>query len=40
VGALLALTGAGYLTYLYPPLEHALSAELSVTVNACSGSRG
>jgi Domain of unknown function (DUF4386) len=30
VGALLALTGLGYLTYLYPPLQHALSAYLQV----------
>jgi hypothetical protein len=31
VGALLALTGVGYLAYLYPPLQHALSAYLQVT---------
>jgi hypothetical protein len=31
VGALLALTGVGYLTYLYPPLQQALSAYLPVT---------
>lgn len=31
VGALLTLTGAGYLTYLYPPLQHALSAYLPVS---------
>jgi hypothetical protein len=31
VGALLALTGVGYLTYLYPPLQHALSAYLPVS---------
>jgi hypothetical protein len=31
VGALMALTGLGYLTYLYPPLQPALSAYLQVT---------
>jgi uncharacterized protein DUF4386 len=31
VGALMALTGAGYLTYLYLPLEHALSVFLPVS---------
>jgi hypothetical protein len=30
VGALLALTGVSYLTYLYPPLEHALASYLQV----------
>jgi hypothetical protein len=31
VGALMALTGAGCLTYLYPPLQDALSAYLPVS---------
>jgi Domain of unknown function (DUF4386) len=31
VGALLALTGVGYLTYLYPPLQQALTAYLPVS---------
>jgi hypothetical protein len=31
VGALLALTGLGYLTYLYAPLQEALSAFLPVS---------
>jgi hypothetical protein len=31
VGALLALTGLGYLTYLYAPLQQALSAYLPVS---------
>jgi hypothetical protein len=31
VGALVALTGIGYLTYLYPPLQQALSAYLPVS---------
>jgi hypothetical protein len=30
VGALVALTGFGYLTYLYPPLEQALAVYLQV----------
>jgi hypothetical protein len=30
VGVLMALTGLGYLTYLYPPLEHALPLYLQV----------
>jgi hypothetical protein len=30
VGMLMALTGVGYLTYLYPPLEQALSPYLQV----------
>jgi hypothetical protein len=30
VGLLMALTGSSYLTYLYPPLEHALALYLQV----------
>jgi Domain of unknown function (DUF4386) len=30
VGVLLALTGVSYLTYLYPPLEHALASYLQI----------